>query len=46
MLLSGGQSLILGMSLNDLDKDEAARIESDPEDRPFFEVEWSGASPL
>jgi hypothetical protein len=45
MLLSGGQSLILGMSLNDLDKDEAAHIESDCEDHPFFDGEWSGASP-
>lgn len=46
MLLSGGQSLILGMSLNDLDKDEAARIEPDTEDRPFFDREWGQATPL
>lgn len=45
MLLSGGQSLILGLSLNDLNKDEAAHLENDQVDRPFFEQEWNTSIP-
>jgi hypothetical protein len=46
LLLSGGKSLILGMSLNDIDKDEAAHLEADAEDRPFFDDEWGKATPI
>jgi hypothetical protein len=46
MLLSGGQSLILGMSLNSIAKNEAVRLEPDTEDRPFFESVWASATPL
>jgi hypothetical protein len=46
MLLSGGKSLILGMSLNSIDKNEAAHIEDDREDRPFFDSEWQKGRPL
>jgi hypothetical protein len=46
MLLSGGQSLIMGMSLNDLDKDEAAHLESDSYDRTFFESDWVTGQPV
>ena len=46
MLLSGGQSLILGHSLNAIDKNEALRIESDREDRAFFEQMWATANVL
>lgn len=45
-LLSGGQSLIMGMSLNHVNKNEAIRVESDTEDRPFFEVEWGSSVPV
>jgi hypothetical protein len=44
MLLSGGQSLILGLSLNDINKDEAAHLENDLQDRPFFEQEWNAGT--
>ena len=43
MLLSGGQTLILGLSINSLDKDEAAHLEANTVDRAFFDSEW-GAS--
>ena len=46
MLLSGCQSLILGMSLNSINKNEAVRLEPDNEDRPFFESVWAGAVSL
>ena len=46
MLLSGGQSLILGMSLNSIDKNETARLEPDTEDRPFFDSVWASATML
>jgi hypothetical protein len=46
MLLSGDQSLILGMSLNSITKNEAVRLETDAEDRPFFESVWKGAAAL
>ena len=43
MLLSGGVSLIIGMSLNELSKNEAASLESDRDDRAFFDSQWSSA---
>lgn len=46
MLLSGGQSLIFGLSLNALGKDEAAHIESNVTDLTFFDAEWSVAIPV
>jgi hypothetical protein len=46
ILLSGSQSLILGSSLNAIHKNEAIRLESDSEDRAFFDSVWSNATPL
>jgi hypothetical protein len=46
MLLSGGRSLLLGHSLNAIHKNEAIRIESDVEDRTFFDSEWGMAATL
>lgn len=46
MLLSGGQSLLIGASWNAIQKNEAVRVESDVEDRPFFDQAWSTATPL
>ncbi|KAF3884261.1 MULTISPECIES: hypothetical protein [Nostocales] len=46
MLLSGGQSLIIGLSLNDLSKNEAAHLESDTQDSMFFNSEWNTASTI
>lgn len=46
MLLSGGQSLILGHSLNAIHKNEAIRLESDSEDRAFLDSVWANATPL
>ncbi len=46
MLLSGSQSLILGHSLNAIDKNEAVRIEQDREDRAFYEQMWATANVL
>ncbi len=46
MLLGGGQSLILGHSLNVIHKNEAIRLESDSEDRAFFDSVWAAATPL
>jgi hypothetical protein len=46
MLLSGGQSLLLGMSLNSIAKNEAVRLEQDAEDRAFFDGKWATATPL
>jgi len=46
LLLSGGRSLILGPSLNAIHKNEAAHIEPDTQDRPFFDTQWSSAQPL
>lgn len=40
MLLSGGQTLILGLSINSLAKDEAAHLETNTVDRAFFDSEW------
>jgi hypothetical protein len=46
MLLSGGQSLILGHSLNAIHKNEAIHLESDAGDRVFFDSVWAVATPL
>jgi len=46
MLLSGGQSLLLGQSLNSLHKNEAVRVEPDNADRAFFDQIWANAKPL
>jgi len=40
LLLSTGESLVVGCSLNSLDKNEAAHIENSQEDRMFFETQW------
>ncbi len=45
-LLSGGQSLILGPSLNSIHKNEAVRLEPDAEGRAFFDGVWAAAGPL
>jgi hypothetical protein len=45
-LLSGGHSLLLGHSLNSLHKNEAVHVESDTEDRPFFDATWATATPV
>ena len=44
LLLSGGQSLLLGHSLNSVHKNEAVRVESNAEDRPFFDATWAAAT--
>jgi hypothetical protein len=46
ILLSGGQALILGMSLNSIAKNEAVRVELDTADRAFFDGVWATATPL
>jgi hypothetical protein len=46
ILLSTGDSLILGPSLNAIHKDEAIRLESDSEDKAFFDSEWDKSIPL
>jgi hypothetical protein len=46
ILLSGGQSLLLGQSLNSIHKNEAIRIEPDSQDRAFFDQVWAQAKPL
>jgi hypothetical protein len=46
MLLGASQSLILGPSVNNLGVNEAAHVESDAFDLPFFEAEWTGAAIL
>ena len=47
MLLSGGQSLILGPSLNAIHKNEAINLELDDSvDRLFFDKMWETATPL
>ena len=45
LLLSSAESIVVGCSLNSLDKNEAAYVESSQEDRDFFEDQWklSGA---
>jgi hypothetical protein len=46
LLLDGGRSLILGPSLNSLQKNEAVSIEDDKEDGPFFDRQWQSATPI
>ncbi len=46
LLLNGNQSLILGLSLNAIDKNEAVRVEPDHNDRAFFDQVWSTAIEL
>lgn len=46
LLLSGGQSLILGHSFNAIHKNEAIRIEADTEDLVFFNSQWTSANIL
>lgn len=46
LLLSGGRALLLGPSLNAVDKNEAVRLEPDTEDRAFFDRTWLAATPL
>lgn len=46
ILLSGGQSLLLGHSLNAIHKNEAIRIEADTEDIVFFNNHWENAEML
>jgi hypothetical protein len=46
ILLSGGQSLLLGMSLNSIAKNEAIRLEPDVEDRRHFDTIWAAATAL
>ncbi len=46
LLLSGGQSLLLGQSLNAIHKNEAVRLEPDTEDRAFFNNVWANATTL
>ncbi len=45
-LLSGGQSLIIGMSLNNVDKNEVIHVEPDTEDRIFFGEQWKLSVPV
>jgi hypothetical protein len=40
LLLSSGESLVLGCSLNSLDKNEAARVENSHSDCDFFKHQW------
>jgi len=46
LLLSGGTSLILGPSLNNLNVNEASHVENDSADLVLFEQEWAQASNL
>jgi hypothetical protein len=46
LLLSGGRSLLLDQSLNSLHKNEAVRVESDVEDRHFFDATWATTTPV
>lgn len=46
ILLDGGRSLLLGPSLNSLQKNEAVSVEDDREDRPFFDQQWARAAPV
>lgn len=46
LLLGGGESIILGPSLNSLHKNEAVSIEDANEDRPFFDRQWQVAIPI
>ena len=46
LLLSTGDSLVIGCSLNSLDKNEAAHIESSQADIDFFKAQWEVAQPF
>lgn len=46
LLLGSGHSLIVGCSLNSIDKDETAHLEPDSDDRAFFDSQWNAAQPL
>ena len=46
LILSSGQSLLLGHSLNSINKNEAVRLEPASQDQLFFEQVWSRAMPL
>jgi hypothetical protein len=48
LLLSGGRTVRLGMSLNRFDTNDAAHVdvEGDREDRALFESEWARAQPV
>lgn len=46
ILLGGGQTLILGMSLNNPFTNEHISIEHKPENQTFFDGEWAKATPL
>lgn len=46
LLLSSGHSIVLGPSLNSLDKNEAASIQDGREDQLFFDARWQSAVPL
>jgi hypothetical protein len=46
LLLSNGQSLIIGCSLNKLDHNEAAHLESSTSDEIFFNQEWTSGIPI
>lgn len=46
MILSSGQSLLLGPSLNSIHKNEAIRLEPATHDKIFFDQVWSQAAPL
>ncbi len=46
MLLSGGISLIVGPSFNNLSTNEVSYKESDAQDRSFFDSEWLIAIPV
>jgi hypothetical protein len=46
LLLSEDKVLILGCSLNNLNFNEAVRLESDGTDKPFFETQWSPSTAM
>lgn len=46
LLLSSGETLILGCSLNSLNKNEAAHLENSQIDRNFFNEQWVQSNPL
>ena len=46
MLLSNGETIIIGCSLNSIDKNETAHREFEALDRIFFEDEWRASEPL
>ncbi len=46
MLLSGGQTLILGPSLNNPFTNEHVSIDHNPHNLAFFDREWAKGTPL